>query len=306
MRKSIPAMRPLYQKRNALISSKQVQDTDFWPRVFSNAPAEVDEYVLPSDADILERCLRNLTVERFEVDDQGNGEPRSLRFIFEFATGDENPYFDNAKIVKDFYYRYQVTKTAKGKRRTWEGLVSEPVRINWKKDMDPTKGLLDAACDLFEAEKKNKGVDRTKLPEYEALVKKLEEVEAENVTNDEDEEADDDDHPEAGQSPVGLSFFAWFGYRGRDVTAEQSKAAEKEEEERYQKLLKGEAVDEDAGDDDDDDDDEDDEEDSLEAAEIFADGQELATSLAEDLWPEALKYYGKSIPRTLLRNIYIR
>lgn len=295
VRKSIPSMRPLYQKRNALISSKEVQDTDFWPRVFSHAPAEIDEYILPSDSGILGECLRNLTVERFEVDDQGNGEPRSLRFIFEFATGDENPYFENAKIVKDFYYRYQVTKTAKGKRRTWEGLVSEPVRINWKEGMDPTKGLLDAACDLFEAEKKNKGVDRTKLPEYEALVKKLEEVEAENVTNDEDEEADDDDHPEAGQSPVGLSFFAWFGYRGRDVTAEQSEAARKEDEERYQKLLKGEAVD-DGAENDDDDEDEDDEEDSLEAAEIFADGEELATSLAEDLWPSALKYYGESIP----------
>ena len=61
------------------------------------------------------------------------------------------------------------------------------------------------------------------------------------------------------------------------------------------RLLKGEAVD-DGAENDDDDEDEDDEEDSLEAAEIFADGEELATSLAEDVWPSALKYYGESIP----------
>jgi hypothetical protein len=35
--------------------------------------------------------------------------------------------------------------------------------------------VLDAACDLFEAEKKNGG-DRKKLPEYAALVKKVEEA----------------------------------------------------------------------------------------------------------------------------------
>ena len=57
--------------------------------------------------------------------------------------------------VKDFYWRKQIIRTSKGKRRTWEGLVSEPVRINWKKDMDLTKGLLGAACDLADAEKKN-------------------------------------------------------------------------------------------------------------------------------------------------------
>ncbi|KAL2220333.1 nucleosome assembly protein-domain-containing protein [Thermoascus aurantiacus ATCC 26904] len=295
LRQSVPKFRPLYEKRNALIASTPELQGDFWRRVFANAPAEIDEYILPSDAAILGQSLKNLTVERFEVDDQGNGEPRSLRFTFEFETGDENPYFEDAKLVKDFYWRREVTRTAKGKRRTWEGLVSEPVRIHWKKDMDPTKGLLDAACDLAEAEKKQgTGADRKKLPEYERLVKKVEELEAEKANaedkDDDDEEGDDED-PLAGRSPAGVSFFAWFGYRGRDVSAEKSKEAEKEEEERWAKIAKGEEVD---LDEDDDDDEDDEEEDDLEEAEIFPDGEGLANALAEELWPNALRYYEQS------------
>lgn len=291
MRKTIPIMRPIYEKRNALITSQELQDNDFWPRVFANAPAEIDEYILPSDAAIISDCLSNLTIERFEVDANGQGEPRSVRLIFDWSThpdDEENPYFENTRLVKDLYWRKQVTKTAKGKRRTWEGYVSDPVRINWKEGQDPTKGLLDAACDLFEAEQKDKSVDRTKLPEYEKLVNKIQEAEVEALTADDDDEADD--NPLAARSPAGMSFFAFFGYRGRDVSAEQSKAAEKEEEERWAKIEKGEEVEEDA-----DDEDEDDleEEDSLEAAEIFPDAEQLTVSIAEDLWPGALKYYGK-------------
>ena len=42
-----------------------------------------------------------------------------------------------------------------------------------------------------------------------------------------------------------------------------------------------------------DDEDEDDDEDGLEDAEIFPDGDDLAVAIAEDLWPDALRYYGK-------------
>jgi hypothetical protein len=286
-------MRPIYEKRNALITSEELQEADFWPRVFANAPPEIDEYILPSDAAIIGDCLKNLTVERFEVDANGQGEPRSVRLVFDFETGEENPYFENARLVKDFYWRKQVTKTAKGKRRTWEGYVSEPVRINWKEGQDLTKGLLDAACDLFEAEQKDKSVDRKTLPEYEKLVSEIQEAEIKAMTGDEDDEADDD-NPLVGQSPAGMSFFALFGYRGRDVTAEQSQAAEKEETERWAKIEKGEEVEEDADDDDDDEDDEE-EEDSLEAAELFPDAEELVIAIAEDLWPSALKLYGKCL-----------
>ncbi|KAJ5573722.1 uncharacterized protein N7459_008149 [Penicillium hispanicum] len=284
LRQSVPLLTPLFKKRNEIISHPEVQG-DFWIRVFSSAPAEIDEYILPTDAAVLGAALKNLTVERFEVDAKGQGEPRSLRFTFDFQTGEENPFFENSQLVKEFYWRKQIIKTQSGKRRTWEGLVSEPVRINWKPDMDVTKGLLDAACDLAEAEKK--GGDRKKLPEYETLVKKIGELEAEAMKDDEDENEDED--PE---SPAGTSFFSFFGYRGRDVSAEQSKEANKEDDERWVKISKGEEVE----DDDEEDDDEDDEElvDDLEDAEIFPDGEELAIALAEDLWTDAMKYYVQS------------
>lgn len=278
VRRSTVENRPLWEKRSEIIS--KVQD-DFWIRVLSNAPAEIDEYIQHSDAAVLGSALKDLTVERFEVDEKGNGEPRSLRFTFVFRTGEENPFFENEKLVKEFYWRKKITKTPKGKRRTWEGLVSEPVRINWKKDMDLTKGLLDAACDLAEAEKK--GGDRKKLPEFEKLAKKMEELEAAAM---EDNDEDEEDLP----TPAGTSFFGFFGYRGNVVSAEESKEAQKEDDERFERALKGEKFD----DEEDDDDEDDDDEDSFDEIEIFPDGEDLAIALAEDLWPNAHKYYGQS------------
>jgi hypothetical protein len=274
-------MAPLIQKRSEIINMPEVQ-AEFWMRVFASAPPEIDEYILPGDAAVLGESLKNMTVERFELDAEGNGEPRSLRFTFEFKTGEENPFFTNEKLIKEFYWRQEISKSSSGRTRTWEGLVSDPVRINWKKDMDLTKGLLDAACDLAEAEKK-KGGDRKKLPEYAALVKKVEEVEAEAANNEEDD--DDEEMP----SPVGVSFFGFFGYRGRDISAAKSQESAKEIEARWAKVQNGEDINE-AGDSDDEDDDEGD---SLEDAEIFPDGDDLAVAIAEDLWPDALNYYGK-------------
>ncbi|KAJ5517897.1 Nucleosome assembly protein (NAP) [Penicillium expansum] len=233
---------PLIKKRSEIINIPDVQ-AEFWMRV---------------DAQVLGESLKNMNVERFELDAQGNGEPRSLRFTFEFKTGEENPFFTNDKLVKEFYWRQEVSKNAAGKSRTWEGLVSEPVRINWKKDTDLTKGMLDAACDLAEAEKK-KGGDRKKLPEFAALVKKVEEAQAEADAEDDE----DDEDP----SPVGMSFFGFFGYRGRDVSAAQSKEAAKEIEARWAKIQNGEDVE---------------------------DADDLAVAIAEDLWPEALSYYVQS------------
>lgn len=288
MRKSVPLLQPLFQKRNEIINLPEVQD-DFWIRVFSSAPAEIDEYILPTDAAALGACLKNLTVERFEVDAQGNGEPRSLRFIFEFRQCEESP-LEDTKLVKDFYWRKQSITTSKGKRRTWEGMVSDPVRIHWKKDRDLTKGLLDAVCDLFDAEKQ--GGDRKKLKEYEALVEKINAFEAEQEAA---EEQEDDDEDMDDVSPAGVSFFSFFGYRGREVSAEDNKKATQEDDERYAKIVKGEPVDDD-DEDEDDDDDEDDLNliDSLEDVEIFEDGEELAVAMAEDLWTDAMKYYSMS------------
>lgn len=304
VRKSVPLLAPIFKKREEIISLPSVKP-DFWVRVFSSAPADIDAYILPEDADILGESLKNLTVERFEVDAQGNGEPRSLRFTFEFDP-EENSAFDNAKLVKEFYWRKHAVKTASGKRRVWEGLVADPVRINWKSaDLDPTKGLLDAACDLFDAEKKTGG-KRTDLPEYEALVKKIEAVEAEALAAAEDKDMDEDEDAELpedeDESPAGLSFFTFFGYRGRDITAEQNKEAVKEDEERWVKISKGEEVEDENDEDEDDDEDFDALVDDLEEAEIFPDGEELAIALAEDLWTDALKYYGMSHPIVTCMN----
>ncbi|OJJ07949.1 hypothetical protein ASPVEDRAFT_89182 [Aspergillus versicolor CBS 583.65] len=281
LRQSIVSFRPLFEKRAKIVSHPEVQ-TNFWIRVLSNAPGEIDEYITSSDAAILGSSLSNLTVERFEVNEKGEGEPRSVRFTFEFNTGENNPFFEDKKLVKDFYWRKQVLTTPSGKKRTWDGLVSEPVRINWKKDMDVTKGLLDATCDLYEAEKK--GGDRKELPEFKKLIEKLAAIEAI------DEEEDEDDDPMGGSS--GQSFFNFFGYRGGDVTAEQSAAATKEENEKLEKILKGENVEDDEADDDEDVDDD------FDQIESFPDGPELANALADDLWPNALKYYVQSFDDT--------
>ncbi|KAL1959418.1 hypothetical protein VTO42DRAFT_2221 [Malbranchea cinnamomea] len=285
-------MRPLYARRDELIRTK-LQEADFWPRVFANSPAEVDTHIQPTDAQIIGSCLKNLTVERFAVNEKGEGEPRSLRFVFEFATGEENRWFEDSKIVKEFHWRKQIVNSPGGQRSVWEGLVSEPVRIKWKKDMDPTRGLLDAACDLADAEKallkkeskqKLTAEERRKLPEFEALVKKTgqfeQDVESEGGT--------DDDGSESSLSLT--SFFAWFGYRGRDVTESESELAAKEESKIWEEVLKR-TVD---GEEEEEEDNDDDEEGSLDDVEIFPDGESLAFSLADDLWLNALKYYAQS------------
>lgn len=291
MRAAVPLLAPLYQKREEEIIKNA---PDFWVRVFASSPAEIDEYILPIDAQVLGDTLQNLKIERFEVNAAGEGEPRSLRFIFDFK---ENEWFSNTQIVKDFYWRTQIVKTESGKSRTWEGLVSDPVRINWKEGKDVTKGLLNATVDLFEAEKKG-GKKRTELPQFETLVKKIQEVEAEALDNEpeEDEEDDEDLDP---SSPVGVSFWNWFGYRGRDVSAEESAKATKEDDERFAKVQKGEKVD---GEDEDMDDDSDDEDyiDELEDAEVFEDGQDVAIALAEDLYADAMQYYGMLNTRPIL------
>ncbi|KAJ5653319.1 hypothetical protein N7490_000322 [Penicillium lividum] len=280
LRNSVKLLNPLFKKREEIINNPSIKD-DFWVRVFSAAPAEIDEYILPTDANILGSALKGLNVERFEVNEKGEGEPRSLRFTFTFA---KNDYFENQELVKEFYWRKHITRTASGKRRTWEGLVSDPVRINWKEGQDVTKGLLDAVCDLFDAEKK--GGERTELPEYKTLVEKLTELESEGM-NDEDDDEDEEDEGSAGPS-----FFNWFGYRGHEVTAEQSKEANKEDEERWVKITKGEKVEDE--DEDEDDEDDDDLIDELEDCEAFPNGEEIAIAFAEDLWTDAMKYYVQS------------
>lgn len=82
----------------------------------------------------------------------------------------------------------------------------------------------------------------------------------------------------------GLSFFAWFGFIGRRISAAESAAANKAERARREAVKAGEEVpdleeneDEDEGED--------------ESLEIFPDGDDLAVAISEDLWPGAIKYF---------------
>ncbi|KAE8380763.1 nucleosome assembly protein [Aspergillus bertholletiae] len=267
-------MRDWYNERDAFINENDEIKENFWIRVFANSPNEIDQYIMTPDAAALGSTLKNLKVERFELNEQGQGEPRSIRLTFEFCAGEENPFFQNEKLVKELYWRRRSVKAADGKAKSWEGLVSEPVRIQWKKDMDLTKGLLDAACDLAEAEKDGK--DRKNLPELEKLKNKIVELE----TTADQEEDEDEDFP---LSPAGTSFFAFFGYRGNDVSAEESEAATKQADERFAKLSKGETVQ----------DDEEEEDEEFEDIEVFPDGEQLAIAIADDMWPHALELFNR-------------
>jgi hypothetical protein len=173
---------------------------------------------------------------------------------FEFA---ENEYFEETVLEKKFWYRRA--------KDGWCGLVSEPVKISWKKERDLTGGLLDLVCAAWEAEKKNgplaKGADLR--DEQKTLKKKIE-----------------------GTGMGGLSFFAWFGFIGRHISAEESKEANKIENAKMAARAEGKATKEDEPVDMDD-------ELVGMSLEIFPDGDDLAVAITEDLWPGAIKYFSE-------------
>ena len=164
-------------------------------------------------------------------------------------------------LEKKFWYRRS--------KDGWSGLVSEPVKIQWKKDRDLTGGLLDMVCAAWEVEKSSPVMEKgTKClsTEQKALKKKI-------------------DNTGMG----GLSFFAWFGFIGRHISAEESLEANRiEKEKRLARLEKR-----DAPEDRDDEEDENEEDDVGMSLEIFPDGDDLAVAITEDLWPGAIKYFSE-------------
>jgi hypothetical protein len=87
------------------------------------------------------------------------------------------------------------------------------------------------------------------------------------------------------KTPLGsISFFTWFGFRGRKFTAEDDKIGAKAEEELRKKRKAGEDIP--------DEDDEELDEDEYEY-EVFPTGDDLAVAIAEDLWPGAIQYFSK-------------
>jgi len=246
-------LRPLYSKRKTLLDRLP----DFWPTVFGSGPEEIQQSLSPADLALL-AFLKSFSVERYQIKSADKGEPRSLRFTFEFAPND---VLQDTKLIKDF--EYQPRENGPG------SLISKPVPIRWKsKKTDPTHGLLDAAVELYNAEgalQLNNGdnvldiVDREALWQHEKLRDKL-------VKLDEDEE----------NQP---SFFNWFGFRGSVNPVPPKKKPENGT---------------DGADEEDDDDEDEDEVEGMLEVEIFPAGEEIAIALAEELWTDAMDYFMSS------------
>jgi hypothetical protein len=256
VRKAEALQSPLYKKRADFVANIP----HFWSLVIEQAPPEIDNFIQPTDSKVFGECLETFEVSRFELDDP-NGSARSFSLKFGFS---DNEYFADKLLEKKFWFR---------KTKDWQGLVSEPVKINWKKDKDLTDGQTDAAYKLGELRKKlatdtSNGAARkeeTKSREYKKLAQKIETA-----------------------TDASVSFFALFafvsGYRW--VSAEESAQVVKEERERFEEIKRGEKVDEE-------DEDEEDTQDYQEI-EVFPGGDEVATIIAEDMWPNAIKYYSTS------------
>jgi hypothetical protein len=218
---------------------------------------DIDEYVQPTDSAVLMTALTGLSVERFELP---GGDPRSISIKFEFS---ENEWFENKVLEKKFWWR--------NAKDGWAGLVSEPVEINWKKGQDLTGGLLSLVHKVWEDDKAGKPADE------ETQAKKDLKAQMEKT------------------GLGGVSFFAWFGFRGRNISVEESEEARKANEEKRKARKEGKEVD---VMDEDKDEDEDDEEDEYEL-EIFPTADDLAVAIAEDLWPGAIKYFSMLLPSSV-------
>ncbi|MDA4132317.1 MAG: NAP domain-containing protein [Thaumarchaeota archaeon] len=255
VRQQVTLTKPLYEKREKIIA----QIPNFWPLVFEQAPPDIDEYIQPSDAALFLSALKSLSVSHFEIADGGKGDPRSLAIRFEF---NENDHFEDAVLEKKFWHRRA--------RDGWAGLVSEPVDIRWKEGKDLTGGLLRAVKENWAAEQQN-GVPARGAEPTETQKRLDEKIESTGLG--------------------GGSFFLFFGFIGRRVSAEESRLATEKEAERAALRKAGKAVPEDDAEEDEE---EDDYEDEL-SLEVCPDGDDLAVTIAEDLWPGAIKYFSTCI-----------
>lgn len=245
---------PLYTRRAALTCKLD----HFWALVLEQAPPDLDQFITPSDSKLIAECLKDVQVTRPEIDDLA-GSPRSVHIKFTFTP---NEYFEDEVLEKTFWWRRAADN--------WTGLVSEPVKIHWKKGSDFTKGLTDAAYNLWQKkQKQSNGAtngDAKKLPEEAALARKLE---------------------NAGEETT--SFFTMFAFvsERRYVSADESAKANAAQKERRERKRNGEEVIEPPPE----------EVDSAEQeVEVCPHGADIAMVMAEDIWPNAIKYFSEYIP----------
>lgn len=256
IRQQVELTNPLYERRHKVVS----QIPNFWPLVLEQAPPDIDQYIQPSDSAVLLSSLTSLWVSHFEIDNSSNpseGDPRSVSIRWEFAG---NEYFEDRVLEKKFWYRRA--------KDGWTGLVSEPVDIRWKEGKDLTYGLLDMVYKAWVVEQNQaNGPAKSKAggltDEQKVLKKKIDST-----------------------GMGGLSFFAWFGFIGRRVSAVESDEARRREAKRRMLRKQGKKVQSPLADAEDDED-----EDVDMSLEIFPDGDDLAIAITEDLWPGALKFF---------------
>ncbi|KAI8948457.1 hypothetical protein F4801DRAFT_556973 [Xylaria longipes] len=249
----------------------------FWAVTFDNAASELEAAVTPADLEVFSAALTSVEVTRPEIPASAKpsdlgldkfGEPRSLQFTFRFG---DNEWFSDKELTKTFYFRYGKDGSA--------GLVSEPIKINWKSpEKDLTQGLSDAALAFWSAQKADasqkldgvlandarhaRDAAAKKIPEYQSLAKKLES----NVEG-------------------ALSFFNFFSYRGRWISAAEHVEAKAELLAKRKAAQSGNEMEEE------DDDSDDDEDFTEEAVETFPAGHEVAVTIAEDIFPNAIDYF---------------
>lgn len=254
MRKQYELSASVYARRSEAVRKIE----HFWALVMEQSPPEVSQYIQPQDSRILAESLLGIEVRRPELDANGSGNPRSISVTLDFKPNDD---FEDTVIEKTFYHRRA--------RDGWTGLVSEPVKIHWKHGRDPTEGLTDGAVALWEARKKVGDMGAKGLPEYTSLAKKVE-----------------------SWNGMNTSFFTWFGWVSsrRWVSEEESMAAnEKHEAERERRRNgsgEGKELSEDVEALEDAEAELDDE-----AVEVHEAGEDVAVAFAEDIWPNAIKYF---------------
>ena len=251
MRKQHELSASIFAKRS--IAASKIPN--FWPLVLEQAPPDLDQYIQPQDSRIFAESLVNVEVRRPELDVKGSGNPRSISIKFEFKANED---FEDTVLEKHFWHRRA--------KDGWTGLVSEPVKIHWKKGKDLTEGLIDGAVALWEARKKTGDMTAKGLPEYTALRKKVE-----------------------SWNGMNTSFFTWFGWVSgrRWVSVEESEEAVEKYAAEKERRKAGERTTEDSMDAEADAEAEPDDE----AVEVHEAGEELAIAFAEDLWPNAIKYF---------------
>ncbi|KAI1197206.1 nucleosome assembly protein [Nemania serpens] len=257
--------KPLFEKREKLIG----KIPNFWPLVIEQAPPDVDQYIQPIDSSLLLSSLTSISVSHFEIENGGNGDPRSIAIKMEFA---ENEHFEDKVLEKKFWYRRS--------KDGYAGFVSEPVSIKWKAGKDLTHGLLDLVAKVWKQDKKEQG-------QANGTSKDKKKTKPEDWTADQKALREKIDAFGLG----GVSFFCWFGYRGMPISAEESAIAVEEDKERRAEKAAGKVPEPTGAEEDEDNEDE--EENPL-PFEIFPDGDDLAIAFAEDLWPSALKYFAQA------------